>query len=90
MGRKIFVAKKDIENFNLTACRENIVRQYWINIIKHMPSDLRNEVRVKRTDLVKERISTINENLVEVYTFVTSNASIKLLNYLQRYQVLAN
>lgn len=72
--------KKDVEEFLTTSARNNKVRECWRDIIQRMPTDLKSEVRQKRTDLTKR--------MSDSYVFYTRNASEKLQEYLQSFIIL--
>jgi hypothetical protein len=80
--REIIVTYKDIHCFKYSSQKRSEVFQFWKNIIKQMPENLKIEVKNKPTTL-EERLKQGQR----VYQFFTDNASKMLREYLNQYLV---
>jgi len=68
----------------LSTYRHKLIRKVWIEILRKMPSKIRNEINLKPTYLI------LIDEMNRIYKFNTINASEKLKEYLDQYQLIEN
>ncbi len=84
----LFVKAEEFEDYRITANKQNRIHQFWVSIIKEMPTDIKKEVKSKLTDLrLKGVEGKYSITGVKPYQFITRSGSEKLQAFLDKYAV---
>ncbi len=84
----LFVKADEYEDYRITANKQNRIHQFWVSIIRDMPSKIKKEVKTKLTDLKLKGVEgKYSITGVKPYQFITRSGSPDLQDYLDQFAV---